>query len=196
MLKSSSAARRPPGVAPRPHILSWVHEEGERKKKPQLHLLLASSLSLHHHHRLPPSSLPLLPLLTLLTPESENRWRGKWGFGAEEFTVSRETFTSIWVAHSTFFLKPYSHISLREVRKSSGRRDERGEAKGVRKQGGREWRYCEKWGTINKKKKCFFFVFKQISEKSRLWKLLIGIICSEWEQWGTPLRLSVRKINF
>lgn len=43
------------------------------------------------------------PFTNPLTPDSENRWRGKWGFGAEEFTVSRETFTSIWVAHATFW---------------------------------------------------------------------------------------------
>lgn len=53
-------------------------------------------------------SLPVSPSLpppctNPLTPDSENRWRGKWGFGAEEFTVSRETFTSIWLAHSTFW---------------------------------------------------------------------------------------------
>lgn len=55
---------------------------------------------------LPPFFSPLAPLPPFtnpLTPDSENRWRGKWGFGAEEFTVSRETFTSIWVAHATFW---------------------------------------------------------------------------------------------
>lgn len=65
----------------------------KRGGKPQLHFVLASSL---------PLSLPP-PFTNPLTPDSENRWRGKWGFGAEEFTVSRETFTSIWVAHSTFW---------------------------------------------------------------------------------------------
>ena len=67
-----------------------------RGEKPQLHVVLVSLLFLSAPFSLLPSTNPL-------TPDSENRWRGKWGFGAEEFTVSRETFTSIWVAQSTLW---------------------------------------------------------------------------------------------
>lgn len=54
-----------------------------------------------------------------VTPDSETRWRGKWGFGAEEFTVSRETFTSIWAARSTSRTASFSGAGSRRVQNNN-----------------------------------------------------------------------------